>query len=49
MLNPAEILSQLANRQPKYSLSRDLYCDEGVFQNDLEQIWYKERLFAIPA
>ncbi|QEU07311.1 aromatic ring-hydroxylating oxygenase subunit alpha [Paracoccus yeei] len=49
MLNPAEILSQLANRQPKYSLSRDLYCDEGVFQNDLEQIWYKEWLFAIPA
>lgn len=49
MLNHAEILSQLANRQKNHALSHDLYCDQGVFQADLEEIWYKEWLFAIPA
>ena len=49
MLNADQMLSQLANRQKNHALTRDLYCDEGVFQNDLEQIWYKEWLFAIPA
>lgn len=49
MLNNAEILSQFANRQKNHALPRDLYCDEGVFQTDLEQIFYKDWLFAIPA
>ncbi|MDT1062734.1 aromatic ring-hydroxylating dioxygenase subunit alpha [Paracoccus sp. CPCC 101403] len=49
MLNNAEILSQLASRPGNYSLTRDLYCDQGAFQADLEQIWYKEWLFAIPS
>ncbi len=49
MLNTAEILNQLANRQKNCALTRDLYCDEGVFQADLENIWYRDWLFAIPA
>ena len=49
MLTSAEILEQLAARPRNHSLSRDLYCDEGAYRADLEQIWYKEWLFAIPA
>ena len=49
MLNTAEILNELAHRQKDYSLSRDLYCDEGVYRADLENIWYREWIFAIPA
>lgn len=49
MLNTAEILSQLANRQKDHALSRELYSDEGVLQADLEQLWYKEWLFAVPS
>lgn len=48
MLNTAEILSQIASRQKNFALSHDLYCDPGVFQTDLEQIWYREWVFAIP-
>ncbi|WP_420342802.1 aromatic ring-hydroxylating oxygenase subunit alpha [Paenirhodobacter sp.] len=49
MLSQSDIHAKLAARRPNYSLERDLYCDEGVFKADLEQIWYKEWLFAIPA
>ena len=49
MLNTAEILNELAHRQKDYSLSRDLYCDEGVYQADLENLWYREWVFAIPS
>src|SRR6187402_1917971 len=49
MLNPAEIHAQFAARRPNYALSHDLYCDEGVFQTDLEQVFYREWLFAVPA
>ena len=49
MLNAAEILSQIASRPKNFALSHDLYCDPGVYQTDLEQIWYREWVFAIPA
>lgn len=49
MLNTAEILSQIASRPKNFALSHDLYCDPGVYQTDLEQIWYREWLFAIPS
>ena len=49
MLNTADILTQLDQRRRNYSLSRDLYCDEGVYRADLENIWYREWIFAIPA
>ncbi|RWR08760.1 aromatic ring-hydroxylating oxygenase subunit alpha [Paenirhodobacter populi] len=48
MLSQSEIQALLAARRPNFSLERDLYCDEGVYQTDLEQIFYKEWLFAIP-
>ncbi|MFG6079667.1 aromatic ring-hydroxylating dioxygenase subunit alpha [Paracoccus litorisediminis] len=49
MLNSSEILSQLVSRQKNYALTRDLYCDPGVFQADLDHVWYREWLFAIPS
>jgi stachydrine N-demethylase len=49
MLRESDVLSTLMRRKPAYSLAQDLYCDPGVFQADMEHIWYKEWLFAIPA
>ncbi len=49
MLNPTEIHSELLARRKDYALSHALYCDEGVYNADLEQIWYREWLFAAPA
>jgi len=49
MLSQSEMLARLGARRPNYSLDRDLYCDEGVFQLDLEHVFYKEWLFAIPS
>jgi phenylpropionate dioxygenase-like ring-hydroxylating dioxygenase large terminal subunit len=49
MLSQHDMLARLDARRPDYSLDRELYCDEGVFQMDLEQIFYKEWLFALPA
>lgn len=49
MLDHDDTLSHILARQPGYSLDHDLYCDPGVFQQDLEQIWYKEWLFALPS
>ena len=49
MLTESEIRSELAARQENFSLSNALYCDPGVFQTDLEQVWYREWLFAVPA
>ena len=49
MLNAAEIHSELLARRKDYALSHALYCDEGVYNADLEQIFYREWLFAAPA
>src|SRR5690554_6027658 len=49
MLNPAEIQAEIAGRKRDFSLSGALYCDEGAYQADLEQIFYREWLFAVPA
>lgn len=49
MLSQSDMLARLAARRENYSLERDLYCDEGVLAHDLDQIFYKEWLFAIPA
>ncbi|WP_225028191.1 aromatic ring-hydroxylating oxygenase subunit alpha [Xinfangfangia pollutisoli] len=49
MLSPTDIAAELAARKAGFSLSRPLYCDEGTFAADLEQIWYREWLFALPA
>ena len=49
MLNPAEIHAELGARRKDYALSHALYCDEGVYNADLAQIFYREWLFAAPA
>ena len=49
MLTQADTLSRLTARRPNYALERDLYCDQGVYKLDLEQIFYREWLFALPS
>ena len=49
MLSESDVLSTLMRRTPGWSLQQDLYCDAGVFRADMERIWYREWLFAIPA
>jgi Rieske 2Fe-2S family protein len=49
MLRESEVLSLLMRRTPAHSLEQDLYCDAGVFEVDMEKIWYREWVFAIPA
>lgn len=39
----------LATRKPGYALERPFYTDPGIFEADLETIWYRDWLFAIPA
>ncbi|MGR3580745.1 MAG: aromatic ring-hydroxylating oxygenase subunit alpha [Sagittula sp.] len=38
----------LARRGPGHSLERPFYTDPEIYQRDLETIWYREWLFAIP-
>lgn len=35
----------IKQRQPRHALSRELYHDQDVYQQDLEQIWYKNWIF----
>ena len=49
MLLEPDVLSLLMRRRPGYSLAQAFYCDPGVFQVDLENIWYREWLFTLPA
>jgi Rieske 2Fe-2S family protein len=49
MLSESDVLSTLMRRTPGWSLQQELYCDAGVFGVDMERIWYREWLFAIPA
>ena len=44
-----DALSLLQNRRPNHALEQALYCSAGAFQADLDQLWYKDWLFAIPA
>ncbi|MEM9630852.1 MAG: aromatic ring-hydroxylating dioxygenase subunit alpha [Pseudomonadota bacterium] len=43
------IQSLLARRVPGYSLEQAFYTDPDVFQSDLDTIFYRDWLFAIPA
>jgi Rieske 2Fe-2S family protein len=38
-----ELINQL---KPRHALTRKIYRDEDVYQQDLEQIWHKEWIFA---
>ncbi|RBO53832.1 Rieske (2Fe-2S) protein [Rhodovulum sp. BSW8] len=39
----------LAAQKPGQALDRPFYTDQGVFEADLQTIWYREWLFAIPS
>lgn len=43
------IQNLLARRVPGYSLEQAFYTDPDVFQHDLDNIFYRDWLFAIPA
>ncbi|WP_333684560.1 aromatic ring-hydroxylating oxygenase subunit alpha [Pontibaca methylaminivorans] len=49
MLNQNEIHQRLMDRKHGFALERDLYCDPGTYAADLQHIWYREWLFAVPA
>lgn len=49
MLSHRDIAAQISSRKKDFALSHDLYCDQGAYQVDLDQIWYREWLFAVPA
>ncbi|MFT3689304.1 aromatic ring-hydroxylating oxygenase subunit alpha [Paenirhodobacter sp.] len=49
MLREPDVLSLLMRRKPAHSLVQELYCDPGVFQVDMDNIWYRDWLFAIPS
>lgn len=49
MLRDVEMLSLLLARKPKHSLARPFYIDEGAYQVDLQQIWYREWIFVGPS
>ncbi len=44
-----DLLQLLAARKSGYALERPFYTDPGIFEADLETIWYRDWLFAIPA
>ena len=44
MLRDADVLSLLLQRQPRHSLARAFYTDPGLFEVDLERIWYRDWL-----
>jgi len=46
---PHSVQELLARRVPGYSLEQPFYTDQSIFELDLENIHYKEWLFAIPA
>lgn len=49
MLRESDVVSMLLRRKPAYSLAQEFYGDPGVFQVDLDNIWYRDWLFAIPS
>lgn len=44
-----DVHAQILSRKPGYSLSRALYCDQAVYEADLEAIWYRDWIFAVPS
>ncbi len=46
MTSKTRTLELINQRKPRHALTRELYRDEGVYQQDLEQIWHKEWIFA---
>ena len=44
-----DLADMLARHQPGYSMDRAFYTDPAIYQQDLENIWYREWLFVMPA
>ena len=40
------VLSKLKNRKPNYSLDREFYLDQDIYNLELETIWYHDWIFA---
>jgi phenylpropionate dioxygenase-like ring-hydroxylating dioxygenase large terminal subunit len=49
MLMDADVPGLLASRKPKHSLPRPFYTDAEIFRLDLEHIFYRSWLFAVPS
>ena len=49
MLEDFDVQALIAARRPGHSLPRDFYTDPEVFRLDLERIFYRSWLFAVPA
>jgi Rieske 2Fe-2S family protein len=45
----ADMLELIRSRTPGYALPRPFYTDPEVFKADMENIWYRDWLFAMPA
>jgi Rieske 2Fe-2S family protein len=48
-MNTATLTGLLARRNPAHALEQPFYTDPDIFQTDMEAIFYREWLFAIPA
>jgi Rieske 2Fe-2S family protein len=46
MTSKTKTLELINQRKPRHALTREIYRDEEVYQQDLEQIWHKEWIFA---
>lgn len=42
----AQLFNELKTRNPNYSLSRDFYSSDDVYQTDLDTIWYQSWIFS---
>jgi stachydrine N-demethylase len=49
MLSASETLTRVMKRQPGHGLEQAFYTDPGVFETEMQQIHYREWLFAVPA
>ena len=49
MFQDSDVLSLLATRRPNHSLPRAFYTDPDILRLDLERIFYRSWLFAVPA
>lgn len=46
MTSKSKTLALINQRKPRHALTREIYRDEDVYQQDLQQIWHKEWIFA---
>ncbi|WP_126977659.1 aromatic ring-hydroxylating oxygenase subunit alpha [Frigidibacter oleivorans] len=48
-MRDADAIQLLLSRKHNHALPQPFYTDPGLFEIDLQQVWYKEWLFALPA